>query len=301
MAEVVEEFKRILLAKKAAGKNTAVISEVNRKILSDINSGNFVFPAKTAEQQNQQPSSATNLTSFGQASSSSPSFMTVDNIPSVETAPPVSSATVETYPPLPELDNLSWFELEAAMLHCRSCELCTSRQNVVCGNGHHNARLMFIGEAPGVEEDQQGMAFVGKAGQMLTNMIKAMGFERDSEDPNKAVFIADIVKCRPPDNRNPKAEEAQICLPFLKKQIDLLKPQVIVLLGGIALQFLFDIKGINQHRGVWLDYQGIPVMPTFHPDYLLRFEHQKTFFVEEKRKVWSDLQQVMAKLQGIRE
>jgi DNA polymerase len=179
------------------------------------------------------------------------------------------------------------------MLSCQACPLAQGRKTVVCGNGCPQARLMFIGEGPGEEEDKQGVAFVGRAGHMLTNMILAMGFDRNSNAPEKAVYIANIVKCRPPGNRNPSEQEAAACLPYLRRQIELVKPQAIVLLGAVALRFLLGKTGITQRRGTWLEYQGIPVMPTFHPAYLLRFEGQKTLFVSEKRKVWNDLQQVM--------
>ncbi|NLF92919.1 MAG: uracil-DNA glycosylase [Oligosphaeraceae bacterium] len=191
---------------------------------------------------------------------------------------------------------LGWEELQYAVQNCCACQLAAGRKQVVFGEGSPQARLMFIGEGPGEEEDRQGRPFVGRAGQMLSNMIKAMGFERQVQDPARAVYIANIVKCRPPQNRNPEATEVQACLPFLQRQIALLRPQVIVLLGAVPLRCLLGLVGINKYRGSWLDYQGIPVLPTYHPAYLLRFEQQKSKFVEEKSKVWEDLQKVMARL-----
>ena len=168
-------------------------------------------------------------------------------------------------------------------LSCRNCPLCERRTNVVFGEGNPNADLMFIGEGPGFDEDRLGRPFVGKAGQLLDKMILAMQFSREE------VYICNIVKCRPPDNRVPMPEEAAACLPYLIKQIELVSPKVIVLLGATAAHYLLDKKeGITRLRGKWLEYQGIPVMPTYHPAFLLRQE-------SAKRDAWADLQQVMAK------
>ena len=211
-------------------------------------------------------------------------------------APQAPPASVAVLRPLPSVQQLGWDELEQVMLACRACPLYQSRQHVVCGNGYRQARLMFIGEGPGQEEDRQGLAFVGRAGEMLGNMITAMGFDRAAQNAERGVYIANIIKCRPPGNRNPLEEEAQACLPFLQRQIELVQPEVIVLLGGVALKHLMGMIGITKLRGNWLEYRGIPVMPTFHPAYLLRFERQKRVFVAEKRKVWHDLQQVMQRI-----
>ena len=166
---------------------------------------------------------------------------------------------------------------------CRQCPLCEKRNNVVFGEGNPNADLMFIGEGPGFDEDRQGRPFVGKAGQLLDKMILAMQFTREE------VYICNIVKCRPPDNRVPMPEEAAACLPYLQRQIELVSPKVIVLLGATAAHYLLNQKeGITRLRGKWLNYNGIPVMPTFHPAFLLRQE-------SAKREAWMDLQQVMAK------
>ena len=157
---------------------------------------------------------------------------------------------------------------------------------------------MFIGEGPGEEEDRQGVPFVGRAGQLLTRMIAAMGRTRDAAaPPEKAVYIANIVKCRPPGNRNPEPErEAAPCLGYLRRQIALVKPKAIVLLGAVPLLNLMGVTGIMRSRGKWLSYEGIPVMPTFHPAYLLRFERFPAQFIQNKRLVWQDLQAVMARL-----
>lgn len=263
MPEAIEELKRILNSRKAAGQNTVWLSEQNRLLLKG-----GALPARPRPQAVRPAAPEKPLSTPPQ--------------------PPVFSAV--------SVKHCGWQELQQAMLSCHACPLAQTRHNVVCGNGYPQARLMFIGEGPGADEDRQGVAFVGRAGQMLSNMIKAMGFDREANNPEKGVFIANIVKCRPANNRNPSEQEATACLPFLQRQIELVKPQAIVLLGAVALRFLLNKTGISKCRGIWLEYQGIPVMPTFHPAYLIRFEGQKSFFVGEKRKVWNDLQLVMARL-----
>ena len=163
---------------------------------------------------------------------------------------------------------------------CQRCPLHETRTTVVFGEGAGKAELMFIGEGPGYYEDQQGRPFVGKAGDLLTRMIEAMQFTRSE------VYIANIVKCRPPNNRNPSPDEATACLPYLHQQIELIQPQVIVLLGAVPLKHLLNKTGIMRCRGTWAEFQGIRVMPTFHPAYLLRNP-------AAKRDAWQDLQQVM--------
>ena len=184
------------------------------------------------------------------------------------------------FAPAQDISSMGWTELKQAVAGCHACRLCQQRHHTVFSDGNEHAELMFIGEGPGADEDAQGVPFVGRAGQLLTKMITAMQFRREE------VYIANIVKCRPPGNRNPEDDEMAVCLPYLLRQIELVSPKVIVLLGNIALKGLLKRSGINKHRGQWLDYHGIMVMPTFHPSYLLRFEH-------EKGKAWSDLQQVM--------
>ena len=164
--------------------------------------------------------------------------------------------------------------------NCKKCELCSTRTQFVFGEGDPRARLVFVGEAPGKDEDLQGRPFVGKAGDLLTKMITAMQFTREQ------VYIANIVKCRPPKNRNPLPEEAAACLPYLQRQIELIQPKVIVILGAVPLKYLLNKTGITRLRGQWDSYNGIKVMPTFHPAYLLRDP-------KAKGVTWSDLQQVM--------
>ena len=167
---------------------------------------------------------------------------------------------------------------------CSRCKLHRSRTNIVFGVGSARADLVFVGEGPGGEEDRQGEPFVGKAGQLLTKMIGAMGLSRED------VYICNVVKCRPPNNRDPQADEVAACEPFLKQQLATLSPKVIVTLGRYATQTLLQQDTpMGQLRGTWASYEGIPVMPTFHPAYLLRSPLKK-------REVWVDLQEVMARL-----
>ena len=174
-------------------------------------------------------------------------------------------------------------QLQELLKDCQRCELCRRRKNIVFGEGNPDAKLMFIGEAPGYDEDIQGRPFVGRAGELLNKMITAMQFTREE------VYIANVVKCRPDDNRTPNPVEVDACIPFLRRQIEIIRPEVIVVLGAVAAKTLLDTdSGISRLRGKWCSYENIPVMPTFHPAYLLRNE-------SSKREAWQDLQQVMAR------
>lgn len=178
-------------------------------------------------------------------------------------------------------------ELRAEIGDCRRCKLCSGRTHLVFGVGNPDARLMFVGEGPGRDEDLQGEPFVGRAGQLLNDIItKGMGLQRQN------VYIANVVKCRPPDNRNPEPDEVAACEPFLKKQIDLVKPEIIVGLGKFAVQTLLQSKApITKVRGQWHRYYGIKLMPTFHPAYLLRNP-------ADKKLVWEDIKKVIKELRG---
>ncbi len=178
----------------------------------------------------------------------------------------------------------SWQTLQDAILSCTACQLCQGIQNKVPGQGNPNARLMLIGEGPGAQEDQQGLAFVGAAGQLLTRMLEAIGLTRED------VFITNIVKCRPPGNRQPKPEEAQRCLPYLRSQWALIKPQVILLLGATALQHTISPDArITSARGHWVQRGAVWMLPTYHPAALLRDP-------AKKRDAWQDMQMVRDKL-----
>jgi DNA polymerase len=167
---------------------------------------------------------------------------------------------------------------------CTKCSLHKTRIQTVPGQGNANhPEIMFVGEAPGADEDEQGLAFVGRAGQLVTKMVAAMGFQREE------VFIANILKCRPPDNRVPTPEEMAICIPYLKQQIAEIQPKVIVALGATAVLGLLNLTGISELRGKWQKFEGIDLMPTYHPSYLLRNPVMK-------RVAWQDLQAVLKRL-----
>jgi DNA polymerase len=169
---------------------------------------------------------------------------------------------------------------------CKRCKLCEARTKIVFGVGNPAASLMFVGEAPGADEDAQGEPFVGRAGQKLNEMIRAIGLER------KDVYIANVVKCRPPGNRDPEPDEVGTCSPFLFRQIETIQPKVIVALGSPASKTLLDTKaGITSLRGRWGLFRGIPVMPTFHPAYLLR-----KYTVENRLSVFEDLKAARARI-----
>lgn len=200
------------------------------------------------------------------------------------TPPPPPSPPPPPPDPKPHEVEHALREIAARVAACRQCHLCADRTNTVPGQGPPRPEIMFVGEGPGADEDKQGLAFVGRAGQLLTSMIEAMGFTRDE------VFIANVVKCRPPGNRNPTEDEMAACLPYLREQISWLRPKVIVALGATAVKGLVETRtGITKLRGTWLSFEGIDLMPTFHPAYLLRDGSQKKF-------VWADLQAVLRRI-----
>ena len=170
--------------------------------------------------------------------------------------------------------------LEKFLAGCPRCKLSKGRLNIVFGQGNPKAELVFVGEAPGREEDEQGLAFVGRAGQLLTKIIEAIGMRRED------VWIGNILKCRPPENRNPERDEVEACRPFLEEQIRLISPRVIVTLGTFAAQVVLDTdEPIGQMRGRWRTARGMKVMPTFHPAFLLRSP-------DRKKDVWEDMKLV---------
>ena len=195
-------------------------------------------------------------------------------------AEPTTVKTVSVPENMSSLD-----EIETHVSTCQNCLLCTGRMHTVSGEGNADSPdILFIGEGPGAEEDAQGRPFVGAAGQLLTKMIVAMGYQREQ------VFIANVVKCRPPNNRAPLPEEMEACLPYLRQQIGLIKPKVIVGLGATAIKGLLGkTSGITRLRGTWQEYEGFRLMPTFHPSYLLRDP-------SKKKDVWQDLQLVLKEL-----
>jgi DNA polymerase len=199
-------------------------------------------------------------------------------LPRVAAAPGVPALVPGTMPDLPALAQF--------IAGCPRCKLSRSRTNIVFGQGNPDADLMFVGEAPGRDEDEQGLAFVGRAGQLLTKIIEAMGKRRED------VFIANVLKCRPPNNRNPEPDEVASCMPFLEEQIRLIAPKVIVTLGTFAAQaVLATDEPIGRMRGRWREARGVRIMPTFHPAFLLRSP-------ERKKDVWEDMKLVRDFLAG---
>jgi uracil-DNA glycosylase len=189
--------------------------------------------------------------------------------------------------PLPSVQE-SLDAIRSDLKNCRRCKLSSGRKNIVFGSGNPNAELMFVGEAPGADEDEQGLPFVGRAGQLLTKIIEAIDMRRED------VFICNILKCRPPANRNPETDEIASCEPFLFRQIASVKPKVICALGTFGAQTLLrTTEPISRLRGRLLDYKGIKLMATFHPAYLLRNPN-------EKRKVWEDVQIVRDYLRSLK-
>ena len=176
----------------------------------------------------------------------------------------------------------NWEQLEADANQCRKCKLCHNRTNVVFGTGNKQADLMFIGEGPGADEDKQGIPFVGRAGKLMNMAFEAIGLKREE------VYIANIVKCRPPGNRNPEDDEATVCLNYLRNQVILVKPKIVVLLGSVALKNILGKEyGITASRGKWVEKRGIWYMPTWHPAALLRDENKKIDFIMDLKEVMS--------------
>ncbi len=178
-------------------------------------------------------------------------------------------------------------EIENACRSCKKCSLCNSRTNIVFGDGVPNEKIMLIGEAPGFNEDQQGKPFVGRSGKLLDDILASVGFFRD-----KNIYICNTVKCRPPENRNPLPEEKIACRGFLDKQLELLKPKIIILCGAVAVNSMLDTKlGITKIRGQWFDgIYGAKMMPIFHPSYLLRNPSRNVG--SPKWLMWQDIQEI---------
>ncbi len=189
-------------------------------------------------------------------------------------APPVSVRSV---------DSLDWPALREAVVACTACKLCESRRQTVFGVGNPRAHWMIVGEAPGEQEDRQGEPFVGKSGQLLDNMLRAIALTRGEAEPERQVFIANTLKCRPPGNRNPEADELAKCEPFLIRQIQLVQPKIILAMGAFAVQSLLrSTEPVGRLRGRVHQYQGVPLIVTYHPAYLLRN-------LVDKAKAWDDL------------
>ena len=174
----------------------------------------------------------------------------------------------------------NWKELEESIKDCKKCKLCQERQNIVFGVGNKKAKIMFIGEGPGADEDRQGEPFVGRAGKLMNLAFQTVGIKREE------VYIGNTVKCRPPNNRDPEPDEVDACINYLRNQVMLVKPEVIVLLGRIALQNILGKEyKITTARGKWIEKKGIQYMPTWHPAALLRDEMKKIDFIKDLQMV----------------
>lgn len=202
--------------------------------------------------------------------------------------PAVPKAPVMEKPTLPDFSKqnevVTLQQISEEIGDCKRCKLCKTRKNIVFGEGNPNAEIMFIGEGPGADEDEQGRPFVGRAGKLLDRWIElGMGIKREE------VYIGNIVKCRPPNNRDPEAEEVSACIGFIKQQVRAIQPKVIVLLGRVPMGHILGEKtGITKVHGTWYSYEGIPTMPIFHPSYCLRPPQ------DEKRKiVWEDIKKIL--------
>jgi uracil-DNA glycosylase family 4 len=193
--------------------------------------------------------------------------------------------------PLPSLTppNETLDEIRLDIGDCRRCRLCETRLNIVFGSGNENAALVFVGEGPGADEDEQGLPFVGRAGQLLTQMIENTAAKEGIPIRRPDIYICNVVKCRPPENRTPLPDEMEMCGQFLFRQIKSIKPKAICVLGATAMKALLDTKeGITKLRGKWHKWNDIPVMITFHPSYLLRQYNQQA-----KREAWEDLKTLL--------
>jgi len=207
--------------------------------------------------------------------------------PLPETAPCI--APVPRFASVAAPGAMAWDELAATVAACRACRLCEARKQAVLGVGDVNADWLFVGEAPGAEEDQRGEPFVGQAGKLLDNMLAAIGLKRGED-----VYIANAVKCRPPENRKPADEEAAACRPYLEQQMELIRPKLIVALGATAAQTLLQREiRIGTERGKLHDCRGVPLIVTYHPSYLLRT-------LQDKAKAWEDLCYMRATMQALR-
>jgi uracil-DNA glycosylase len=203
-------------------------------------------------------------------------------IPKITSLPVVAGPSL--FEAVDKIANDTLLKVREDLGECTRCKLHSTRHKIVFGDGNPKAELVFVGEGPGADEDAQGLPFVGRAGKLLTQMIEAMGLQR------KDVYICNVVKCRPPENRQPEEDEVTTCSPFLLRQIDTIAPKVIVCLGAIAAKTLLQTnRGISQFRGEWLEFRGRKLLATYHPAYLLRNPPAKS-------EVWKDLQKVMAVL-----
>lgn len=252
-----------------------MLEPIDPDLLQELNYLRHLSEPESEEVVLPEPVNRRKFERSGQTEEGSPE---TENLDPYSSLPPLSEQHhKESLDPL-EAANLDSMRLR--LMNCSRCQLCTGRQTVVFGQGNQNSKLVFIGEAPGEEEDRKGVAFVGKAGRLLTQIIHSIGLNRQS------VYICNVIKCRPPGNRNPAGEEIEACYPFLMKQLDLLNPKLIVTMGNVATKALIPhAAGIMKMRGKLIDFNGIPLLPTFHPSFLLR---NQSSLVD----VWNDMRQI---------
>lgn len=221
-----------------------------------------------------------------------PAIAAAPKVPSIPAKPaamkppviPIAPQASSLFEVVDRIENDTLEKIRADIGDCTRCRLCEQRNKIVFGDGNANAELVFVGEGPGRDEDIQGLPFVGRSGKLLTQMIEAMGLTRQQ------VYICNVVKCRPPENRAPEKDEVATCSPFLMRQLDVIKPKVIVCLGNCAAQALLATnRSLSSYRGEWLDFRGTKLMVTYHPAYLLRNPPAKA-------DVWADLKKVIAEL-----
>jgi len=268
LAELLEESREYAKYSRELGIETVTFSELVEPAAAEIETAPVVN-APWLSRAAAVPATTTPASTRSQTTSpkTEPGDLLFNDLLPAEPALPPANETLHDI----------WLDIG----DCTRCGLCAGRMQVVNTNGNAQARLMFVGEAPGADEDAQGKPFVGRAGQLLTKMIEAMGMKRED------VIIGNVNRCRPPGNRQPTLEEAAICRPFLFREISVIKPEVIVVMGNTALRNLLEVReGITRVRGRFQDFRGIKVMPTFHPAYLLRDP-------SKKRETWEDLQKVM--------
>jgi len=272
----------------------------DRPVTSLATSGFAVQPAaplplQTSEEQNSAPPVISETQdSVAVPTTSEETLPKTTRKPVLPPTPPfaVSTSPKVILPPAPvaslfdsvKVENDSLLKIRADLGECTRCKLHKTRNKIVFGDGSEKADVVFVGEGPGRDEDEQGLPFVGRAGKLLTQMIEAMGLQR------KEVYIANVVKCRPPENRLPEPDEIKTCSPYLLRQLDTIAPKVIVCLGACSAQTLLQTtRGISHFRGQWMEFRGTKLMATYHPAYLLRNPAAKS-------DVWKDLQKVMAEL-----
>ena len=267
LAELLEESREYARYSRELGIETVAFSELVEPATAQTESAVPAAQAPTLRRAAWSAPAAATARSQTTTLKSEPGSLLFNDLVPPEPSVPASNETLQDI----------WLDIG----DCTRCGLCAGRTQVVNTHGNAQARLMFVGEAPGADEDAQGKPFVGRAGQLLTKMIEAMGMKRED------VIIGNVNRCRPPGNRQPTLEEAAICRPFLFREISAIKPAVIVVMGNTALRNLLEVReGITRVRGRFQDFRGIKVMPTFHPAYLLRDP-------SKKRETWEDLQKVM--------